>query len=38
MSRLVYRVALWDFFGGNLYFNMDSIMREGNLKSAILIF
>ena len=40
MSHLVYRVALWDYLGENLYFNMDRIVikREENLKSAILIF
>ena len=40
MSHLVYRVALWDYLGENLDFNMDRIviMREEYLKSAILIF
>ena len=34
MSRLVYRVALWDYLGENLDFNMDRIviMREEYLK------
>ena len=29
-SRLVYRIALWDYLGGNSDFNMDRIviMRE----------
>ena len=33
-SRLVYRVALWDYLGENLDFNMDRIviMRERYLK------
>ena len=40
MSHLVYRVASWDYFGGeNLDFDMDKIviMWEEYLKSAILI-
>ena len=38
-SHLVYRVALWDYLGENLDFDMDKIviMREEYLKSAILI-
>ena len=38
-SRLVYCVALWDYGGRNLDFNMDRIvmMREEYLKSAILL-
>ena len=33
-SRLVYRVALWDYLGESLDFNMDRIMimREEYLK------
>ena len=42
-SRLVYRVALWDYLGENLDFNMNRIMimREEYLKkhhSNILIY
>ena len=38
-SHLVYRVALWDYLGENLDFDMDKIviMREEYLKSPILI-
>ena len=39
-SRLVYCVALWDYLGGNLDFNMDRIviMQKEYSISAILTF
>ena len=37
-SRLVYRVALWDYLGENLYFNMDRIVIMREEYYNILIF
>ena len=39
LKHLVYRVALWDYLGENLDFDMDKIviMQEEYLKNAILI-